>query len=154
MGALTIDAVAQEAGLSKGGLFYHFHSKKELIEGMVKRLILVIDSVLVEELVRSNGDFVTAYIRASFLVNPDWMKLSCALIAAVTNDPDLLEPLQQRFYIMQEKMANAAESPEIGTIIRLALDGMWISDLFGFAPPSVELREKMLYTLIGIANNK
>ncbi|MHC1773746.1 MAG: hypothetical protein AB9907_18805 [Flexilinea sp.] len=28
--------------------------------------------------------------------------------------------------------------------MRLALDGLWISDLFGFAPPSPELRVKML----------
>ena len=35
--ALTLDAVAQEAEVSKGGLLYHFRSKRELVEGMVER---------------------------------------------------------------------------------------------------------------------
>lgn len=32
---LTLDAVAQRAGISKGGLFYHFKSKDELIKELV-----------------------------------------------------------------------------------------------------------------------
>lgn len=34
----TLDAVAAEANVSKGGLLYHFHSKDELVEGMLTRL--------------------------------------------------------------------------------------------------------------------
>ncbi|MCW2830039.1 MAG: TetR family transcriptional regulator [Aeromicrobium sp.] len=34
----TLDAVAAEAKVSKGGLLYHFHSKDELVEGMLSRL--------------------------------------------------------------------------------------------------------------------
>lgn len=34
----TLDAVAAEAAVSKGGLLYHFHSKDELVEGMLDRL--------------------------------------------------------------------------------------------------------------------
>ena len=33
--ALTLDAVAAEAGVSKGGLLYHFRSKRELLDGML-----------------------------------------------------------------------------------------------------------------------
>jgi AcrR family transcriptional regulator len=152
--ALTIDAVAQEADISKGGLFYHFPSKKNLIEGMINRLISEIDSLLEAELVKSGGDFLPAYIRASFVTNPQWTKLSCALIAAIANDPDLIKPLQKRFSEMQDRIARAAFSPEIGTLIRLALDGMWISDIYGFAPPPPELREKMLISLLEIAQRR
>ncbi|MCA9997886.1 MAG: TetR/AcrR family transcriptional regulator, partial [Anaerolineales bacterium] len=34
LASLTLDAVAEEAGLSKGGLLYHFPSKVALIEGL------------------------------------------------------------------------------------------------------------------------
>ena len=34
---LTLEAVAKEAGLSKGGLLYHFSNKEALIEGMIVR---------------------------------------------------------------------------------------------------------------------
>ena len=72
------------------------------------------------------------------------------MIAAVTNDRDLMKPLQARFYRMQEEIAAATPNPEQGTIIRLAMDGLWMSDLFGFAPPAPELREKALHYLLEI----
>lgn len=34
----TIEAVAAEAGVSKGGLLYHFASKNDLVEGLIERL--------------------------------------------------------------------------------------------------------------------
>jgi len=33
--ALTLDAVAAQAGVSKGGLLYHFASKRELLDAML-----------------------------------------------------------------------------------------------------------------------
>ena len=36
--AATLDAVAAEAGVSKGGLLYHFSSKSDLVDGLVDRL--------------------------------------------------------------------------------------------------------------------
>ena len=36
--AATLDAVAADAEVSKGGLLYHFHSKDELVEGQLERL--------------------------------------------------------------------------------------------------------------------
>ncbi|EGP8446816.1 TetR/AcrR family transcriptional regulator, partial [Listeria monocytogenes] len=33
---LTLEAVAQRAGVSKGGLLYHYPSKEALIKGMVE----------------------------------------------------------------------------------------------------------------------
>ena len=35
--ALTLDAVAAEAGVSKGGVLYHFASKRALIDGLLSR---------------------------------------------------------------------------------------------------------------------
>ena len=148
--ALTLEKVAQEAGLSKGGLLYHFSTKRKLIEGMIARLIGRVDAALEEELLKSDGDYVTAYIHASFRTDPERDKISNALVAAIANDPDLIKPLQERFSKMQREIAAAAIAPEIGTIIRLALDGLWMADLFGFAPPSPEMREKMSAVLLSI----
>ena len=38
-GHLTFDAVALKAGLSRGGLLYHFPDKEALLKGMLDRLI-------------------------------------------------------------------------------------------------------------------
>jgi AcrR family transcriptional regulator len=150
--ALTLEAVALEAGLSKGGLLYHFPSKKKLIEGMIQRLIAEMDSALEAEMAANGGDFLSAYIRISFETNPERDQISCALFAAIANDPDLLTPLQERYGEWQDRASGAAPSPEVGTLIRLALDGLWISDLLCFAPPSPEIREKILQILLGMAH--
>jgi AcrR family transcriptional regulator len=152
--ALTLDAAAQQAGLSKGGLLYHFPTKKKLFEALIQRQIDAVDASLEDELGKNGGDYLAAYIRASFVFNPEQNKISFALLAAVVNEPDLLKPLRARFYKMQEEMAAAAATPELGTIIRLALDGMWISDVFDYAPPSLEMRSKMAETLFNIAKRK
>lgn len=36
MGSMTMDNVAREAGLSKGGLFHHFPSKNDLLSGILQ----------------------------------------------------------------------------------------------------------------------
>lgn len=146
--ALTLDSAAQEAGVSKGGLLYHFPNKNSLIEGMIERLVGAFDASLERELVKSNGDWLVAYIHASFVSDPQYNQLSMALFAAIANDTELLRPLQDHFVVWQNKVEELASSPEIGTIIRLALDGLWVSDLMDFSPPSLALREKILHTLL------
>lgn len=150
----TLNAVAQEADISKGGLFYHFPSKNHLIQKMIERMIAMVDSTLADELIKSDGDYLTAYIRASFKTNSEPDKISYALFAAIANDPKLIEPLRSHFFKMQDEIVAAAASPAIGTLIRLSLDGLWLSDLFGFAPPTPTLRAKMLDALLSIAQKK
>ena len=44
--ALTLTAVADRAGVSKGGLLYHFPTKEALIRGLVARLIEEFDALI------------------------------------------------------------------------------------------------------------
>jgi AcrR family transcriptional regulator len=52
---MTLEAVAREAGISKGGLLYHFPSKVALIGGMIGRLIEDFEDALGRELGRAKG---------------------------------------------------------------------------------------------------
>jgi AcrR family transcriptional regulator len=149
--AFTLDAVAREADISKGGLLYHFPTKDLLIQGMIERMIADVDAALAEELEKTPGDYVSAYIRASFRTQSAQGKLSYALFAAIASNPALTEPLRLRFQRMQREISAAASSEELGTLIRLALDGLWFSDLFQFAPPTAGLREKLQASMLVIA---
>lgn len=146
--ALTLDSTALEAGVSKGGLLYHFPSKDSLIEGMIERLINAFDFALEQELAKTNGDWLAAYINVSFISDPRYRQLSSALFAAIANNPALLKPLQDHFVEWQKKAEASAPTPEMGTLIRLAMDGLWIADLAGFAPPTSAMRKKMLKVLM------
>ena len=58
--ALTLDAVAAEAEVSKGGLLYHFKSKRDLVEGMVDRWLAEFQ----REIDEADADFVRGYVKA------------------------------------------------------------------------------------------
>lgn len=146
--ALTLDSVAKQAGVSKGGLLYHFPNKESLIKGMIEQFIDEFDIAIEKKLQKNGGDWLKAYIHASFESNPDREQISCALFAAFANNPDLLEPLRKKFVEWQKKIEANAISPEVGMIIRLTLDGLWLSDLIGFAPPAFSLRKKILNGLL------
>lgn len=147
----TLESVAAEAGVSKGGLLYHFASKNALITGMMERSMALVDAVLEEELVRSNGDYLTAYIRASFRTTADPAQVSRAIQAAIVRDPALLNPLRERFERMQREISQRASSPELGLLVRLAMDGLWYSELYQFAPPDREQRGALQALLLKIA---
>lgn len=148
--ALTLDSVAKQAGVSKGGLLYHFPNKESLIMGMVERFVAEFDMAIDREVQKNGGDWLKAYIHASFENNPEREKVSCSLLAAFANNPDLLNPLREKFVEWQKKLEAHAISPEIGTIIRLTLDGLWLSDLMGFAPPTLSLRKTIMGSLLDI----
>lgn len=50
--AATLEAVAEAAEISKGGLLYHFGSKDELVAGLVERL----RELIVEDVAEMNAD--------------------------------------------------------------------------------------------------
>ena len=64
--AATLDAVARRAGVSKGGLLYHFASKDDLAAGLVNRLDTLTDADL-ERMADSPEGPVTYYIRTSVM---------------------------------------------------------------------------------------
>jgi AcrR family transcriptional regulator len=62
--AATMEAIAREAGVSKGGLLYHFASKEALVAGLVERM----EALSVEDTARistSPGGPIAAFMRTS-----------------------------------------------------------------------------------------
>jgi len=139
----TLETVAKETPISKGGLLYHFPSKNNLIEGMITRSIARVDAALQEELVHADGDYLPAYIRASFRTAIEPEQVSRTIFSAVASDPCLLKPLRAHFERMQSEITSAAPSKEAGTLIRLCMDGLWYSEMYQFAPPDPELRQRL-----------
>ena len=65
--AATLDAVAAEAGVSKGGLLYHFGAKTDLVAGLVERLERLTTDDNARLLAAPEG-FVRKFIRSSVVV--------------------------------------------------------------------------------------
>jgi AcrR family transcriptional regulator len=151
---LTIDAVAREAKLSKGGVLYHFPCKEALVSGMIMDHIESFTHDLTRNLSEESGagQWLRAYLRASDdTVHQEPDPVVC-LIAAIATNPGLLAPLQQHFALWQEQAVHDGLSPALATILRLAIDGLWFADLFQLAPPEGELRKEVLQLLHTMAH--
>jgi AcrR family transcriptional regulator len=146
VGHLTLDAAAAQAGLSKGGVLYHFPTRDSLVAGMVDKIIEEFDHDVDVLLAADHGSgcFTRAYIRATLApssLRPDREdRVGAALIAAAAAEPALLVPLQLAVERWQQRVESDGIDPVVATAIRLAVDGLWMCDLFGMAPPSAARR--------------
>ena len=64
--AATLEAVAREAGVSKGGLLYHFASKDDLTTGLTERLSALTDEDLDRMSAADDGP-IAYYVRTSVM---------------------------------------------------------------------------------------
>ncbi len=142
--ALTLDAVAAHAGVSKGGLLYHFKSKRELLDGLVDRWL----DEFQHDIDAADHDFSRGYVKAC-----DGAKAEEAgLLAALVADPAVLAKVRDRYATWQDRIATEGGDPVEATVARLAADGLWLADLLGMAPPAGELRERVLARMLELCD--
>lgn len=143
--SLTLEAVATRAGVSKGGLFYHFPTKQALVAAMVERLIGAFDQALAQAGNRP-GDYLRAYIEATIperhTADAPADRVTAALLAGVLVDPAGLQPLRERFAAWQERLTGDGIDPAAATAVRLAVDGWWAVRLLGMGEPGPGLHER------------
>lgn len=78
-GRVTLDKVAERAGVSKGGLLYHFNTKEDFVRDLLDRYDGRVSGESGENLARSEVD--------PFLV---------AVLIAAADNPDLLIPIAEK----------------------------------------------------------
>src|SRR3954449_7269633 len=88
--ALTLDAVAAEAGVSKGGVLYHFATKRALIDGLISRWLDDFAAQLEDE------GFAAAYGRACDLATAD-AESEVGLLAGMLEEPEVLAVARERY---------------------------------------------------------
>lgn len=152
---LTLDAVAARSGISKGGLLYHFRSKEDLAAAMIERSIAWFDDALVEAGADDNGDrgrFTRAYIKASLGMTPltgaGFDNLCSAITTALLSFPDRLGPVQDQGVRTQRGVEKDGIDPVLATIIRLAVDGLWLSENFNLMSFDRDMKAKVAARLL------
>lgn len=153
MQGLTLEAVAREAGVSKGGLLYHFPSKRELIIAVVERLGERCEADQKQAELAGGpgcGAFARAYVTARHdaLEEEETKHVHVALLAAAATDPQYLEPFRRRLVEWQAKLEADGIDPAVATIVRLAMDGLCLGVLFGMPVPQGNLRLRIIEKLI------
>jgi AcrR family transcriptional regulator len=155
--SLTLDAVAREAGVSKGGLLYHFPSKSQLVTEVVERMACSCEAehnANVSSEPAGPGAFTRAYLatraaRVERVLAPgsNCRPLHTAIVAGAGTDPQYLEPFRQRASRWQEQLEDDGIDPVIATIVRLAIDGLGWASMLDMPLPETELRKAVVERL-------
>lgn len=137
IGRLTLEAVALEAGASKGGLLHHFPSKERLIEALVGRIVAnwradVLAAIAAQP--PGPGRLPRAMIGMSLApaeFHDQCRRSSTVLMAALVNCPAQVQPMRDFHKELAKMIARDGLPPGVGEAAVLALDGLWFKWIFG-----------------------
>lgn len=155
-GHLTLDAVAERAGLSKGGLLYNFPTKEALLKAMLARLLQRVDVDCAEEKARMAGveevaSDLKAFVRAAFREADDREQVSAALLAAGANDPGLLAPVKEWHAKWFRDLGDGKRHPLRVLMLLLALDGLWLNELLRTSGFGSEMKTALMEEMLAFA---
>jgi AcrR family transcriptional regulator len=125
---LTLDELAKQAGVSKGGILYYFPTKEALLASMVAELVANFTSAI-EEQAHIHG-WLMAYLHVT-LQEKNGLASAGALLGAIANNPVLLGPLREAHRAWMKRIEDEMGSSLTAAQIRLAIDGLWYAELFG-----------------------
>lgn len=151
---LTLDEVAKSAGVSKGGLLYHYPSKESLLTAIVERLQIE-QNELYESLQADGNGPIEAFVRlfdetklcpqrSTIQIDAEKMIAFLTLFAV---DQDYAERWKHDIDSFFAKFQQTNDPVET-MIIRYALEGMMMSEHFNVGTISSTLKREIITRLI------
>lgn len=149
--ALTLESVAREAGVSKGGLLHHYSGKDALLSGLFG---MVVDWFETQVEAVIDGDetkparFSRAYLQviANIDMSVPAEKRLAVLILMLSSDPHFCARWNNWVDERLQRHSKTDASP-LARTLRLAADGLWLSDLGGGPDSNPSTRREILQFL-------
>lgn len=145
---LTLDAVAARAGVSKGGLLYHFPTKTALVDGLAERLRAFTDVNLAEA---ERRGVVRTFLETS-LPGSEEADHYLAVFSAIRSGLEVGEPtralVQEVFTVWSDALRDAVDDPVQADLIRLVGDGLYLGAVLGLEPLNRESLRDLFARLI------
>lgn len=143
---LTLDAVAAAAGVTKGGLIYHFKTKDELLGALVERMIEQLDQRQRAKAAKrgtTKSALLLALVEETFDMSRSEKQLMTNLLAAASAHPHLLGPVRKLFKETYGELAEGGAKAGLALAIAAALDGISLLELLDFHQFTKGQREAM-----------
>jgi AcrR family transcriptional regulator len=150
---LTLEAVAAEAKMSKGGLLHHFPNKNRLIEALVVRCADHWREGTREAYeAASPGPGRMARGLLGHLADEEGWSEQCqrsssASFAALAQNPKLIEPMRAVYAEIRQLLAKDGLPPGVGETVLAAMDGLWLNRVLGLAPVDRERMDRIRMSL-------
>ena len=154
---MTLDGVAQAAGVSKGGLLYHFPSKEALFGALAKRYVENMDDCVAQAksgVGETDGRDLKACIVGILEQQPraKIVGMGAALFAAAANDLTLLDMIRDRIAQYMQQIENSNVDFARAAIVTLAIDGLIMRESLRISSFNEVQRERVVRQLLDIAD--
>lgn len=159
--AMTLENVARETGITKGGVMYHFPSKDELIRGvleyfsqqcetmLMRRVIddpeprmrwarCMLDCLFPQSPAESKPNDVDADVLARFFV---------ATLAGAVTSPGAMQPLRDLAIRMRNRCLSDPRDGMEQLLVWLTIDGLLLWQFMGLIGPDDPLIDKVAESL-------
>ena len=150
-GNLTIDAVAAESGLSKGGVLYHFPNKQALLGGMLNKLMEEFETKSADLKARTGVSELIAHLQALLDRSAEERAASQALLANSAEDPSLLAPAKPFLTDMLVRIADESADTQLALILWLAAEGIRFMDMLDVLPVQILAEHRVSERMLELA---
>lgn len=126
-GNLSLDAVAARAGVSKGGLLYHFPSKSRLLEAVVELFLESFEASLQtreKELESQPDRLLCAYLDLFIEEHRCHQPPASGVLAALAENPSFLNPVRRYERALLDRMKADSRDPALAMLVFLAVHGL------------------------------
>ncbi|GAB3654176.1 TetR/AcrR family transcriptional regulator [Glycomyces tarimensis] len=142
---VTLEKVAAEAGVSKGGLLYHFRSKIDLYDGLARRHRNEEEQRIAEA---KRTGVVEAFLRASEIDSAESAAGLWALFTALRGTEELSETARDDVLFIfngwSEAIHEQIDDPVTAEIVRLVGDGLFLSAISGAPLPGNDVIDRII----------
>jgi AcrR family transcriptional regulator len=156
-GHMTLNIVAEKAGISKGGLMYNFPTKEALLTAMVQRMSERIKDQREQKqatLPSGPAQQLKAHVLSMLEPQPDLKgeRVKSALLAAAAINPKLLIPVRDEYERFLANLASSGMRFERAAVIALAADGLRILELLKVSALPSQQRDAVIAEMLRLAD--
>jgi AcrR family transcriptional regulator len=154
---MTLDAVAEKASVSKGGLLYHFSSKETLLKAMLERRMQRFKEAQEKKCAEfENGPTreIKAHILSTLGRDRKTDRIGASILAAIAYNPKLLDPARKDYRRRLDKLIPAELRFERAAVIVLAVEGLRLLELLSLSPFNERQRKKVTEELLKLADEE
>jgi AcrR family transcriptional regulator len=143
----TLDAVAERAGISKGGLVYSFATKDELVYATLEREVAHFEEAVSRRLAGGPSgpvQQVLAHIEEALEEDDASTQKAAFLVTALVHAPEMLEPIRRYYRALLDPLrSKSSELREVRHAL-LAVEGIFLLRGLGFVEVSADEQKSVL----------
>jgi AcrR family transcriptional regulator len=158
---LTLDKVAEESGLSKGGVMHHFATKEALLSGVIMHFTDQVEREMTRlvaddpnpsyrwaramlRMMTSSDDASTELVQSRQTME----RFMLSVVAATVHNPEIVKPIQAIGQRLRGRLTSVPEEGLEQLIMWLAMDGLFLWQFVGMLSPDDPLIDQVHANLL------